>query len=160
MFTIRELARRWSQLDTQIRVLDEQLDVAVNDAAPNLVNVFGVGTHTAAVLLMCAGDNPERLRSEGAFAALCGVTPVQASSGKTVRHRLNRGGNRNANSALWRVAMTRLSHEPRTQAYMAKRTADGLSKKEVIRCLKRAISREVYRAIIADLASPELSEAA
>ena len=160
LFTIRELARRWSQLDDQIGVLDERLETSIEKTAPNLVSIFGVGTHTAATLLMCAGDNPDRLRSEGAFAALCGVTPVQASSGKTVRHRLNRGGNRNANSALWRIAMTRLSHEDRTKAYMAKRTADGLSKKEVIRCLKRAIVREVYRAINADLARIGLSAAA
>ncbi len=153
VFTIRELARRWRFLDAQIGGLDDELGKVVAGAAPNLIGVFGVGTHTAAVLLMCAGDNPGRLHSSAAFAALCGVTPVQASSGKTVRHRLNRGGNRDANSALWRIAMTRLSHEDRTKAYMAKRTAEGLSKREVIRCLKRAIAREVYRAIVADLAT-------
>lgn len=160
VFTIRELARRWRFLDTQISELDGQLDDAVAKAAPNLLAVFGVGTHTAAVLLMCAGDNPERLSSEGAFAALCGVTPVQASSGKTVRHRLNRGGNRGANSALWRIAMTRLSHEDRTRAYMDKRTAEGLSKKEIIRCLKRAIAREIYPIILSDLARHKHLQAA
>ena len=160
VFTIRELARRWRFLDHQISELDSELDVAVATAAPNLLDVFGGGTHTAAVLLMCAGDNPERLRSEGAFAALCGVTPVQASSGKTIRHRLNRGGNRHANSALWRIAMTRLSHEDRTKAYMAKRTSEGLSKREVIRCLKRAIAREIYPVILADLARHNISLAA
>lgn len=151
LFTIRELARRWLYLDAQIAELDEHLEVVVCRAAPNLVSVFGVGAHTAAVLLMCAGDNPDRLHSSAAFAALCGVTPVQASSGKTVRHRLNRGGNRDANSALWRVAMTRLSHDQRTKAYMARRTGEGLSKREVMRCLKRAIAREVYPIIVADL---------
>ncbi len=150
-FTIRELARRWSYLDDQIGELDEHLERAVGEAAPGLVSVFGVGTHTAAVLLICAGDNPERLGSSAAFAALCGASPVEASSGKTVRHRLNRGGNRQANSALWRIAMTRLSHDPRTKAYMARRTGEGLSKREVIRCLKRAIAREVYPIIVADL---------
>lgn len=159
-FTIRELARRWLFLDTQISELDGRLEVAVRDASPNLVSVFGVGTHTAAVLLMCAGDNPERLRSSAAFAALCGASPVQASSGKTVRHRLNRGGNRQANSALWRIAMTRLSHDPRTQAYMARRTTEGLSKREIIRCLKRAIARELYPIILADLAHHRTAVAA
>lgn len=159
-FAIRELARRWTYLDNQIAELDEHLERAVREAAPGLVSVFGVGTHTAAVLLVCAGDNPERLHSSAAFAALCGACPVQASSGKTVRHRLNRGGHRQANSALWRIAMTRLSHEPRTKAYMERRTSEGLSKREVIRCLKRAIAREVYPIILADLSRQGLAAAA
>ena len=159
-FTIRELARRWSYLDDQISGLDKHLDRAVREAAPGLVSVFGVGTHTAAVLLVCAGDNPERLGSSAAFAALCGACPVEASSGKTVRHRLNRGGHRQANSALWRIAMTRLSHEQRTKAYMARRTSEGLSKREVIRCLKRAIAREVYPIILEDLSRNNIPLAA
>ena len=91
------------------------------------------------------GDNPERLKSEGSFAALCGSSPVQASSGQTVRHRLNRGGNRKANNALWRIATTRIHNDARTQAYVAKREAEGKNRKEIIRCLKRHIAREVYR---------------
>jgi transposase len=150
-FTIRELARRWTFLDDQISELDARLNTVVAHVAPNLVSLFGVGTHTAATLLICAGDNPDRIHSSAGFASLCGVSPVQASSGKTVRHRLSRGGNRQANSALWRIAMTRLSHDPRTKTYMARRTTEGLSKQEIMRCLKRAIAREVYPIILADL---------
>jgi hypothetical protein len=98
----------------------------------------------AAILLVAAGDNPERLRSEAAFAAMAGVSPVQASSGKTVRHRLNRSGNRQANHALWRIAMVRLTCDPQTQAYVAKRTTEGKSRREIMRCLKRYIAREVF----------------
>ena len=116
-----------------------------------LVAVFGVSTHTAATLLVCAGDNPHRLHSSASFAALCGVNPVPASSGKTRRHRLNRAGNRQANSALWRIAMTRLAYEDRTKAYLQRRTTEGLSKREIIRCLKRAIARELYPIIVTDL---------
>ncbi len=148
---LKELAGRYQDLDAQIARLDRHLEGLVAQAAPKLIEVFGVGTHTAATLLVCAGDNPERLSSSAAFAALCGAAPVAASSGKTQRHRLNRGGNRQANSALWRIAMTRLAHDERTKTYMDRRTTDGLSKREIIRCLKRAIAREIYPIILADL---------
>jgi len=150
-WALKELARRCQTLDAQIARLDRRLDTLVAQAAPRLIEVFGVGTHTAATLLVCAGDNPERLSSSAAFAALCGAAPVPASSGKTQRHRLNRGGNRQANSALWRIAMTRLAHDERTKTYMARRTTDGRSKREIIRCLKRAIAREIYPIIVDDL---------
>ena len=115
--------------------------------APALVEAFGVGPNTAATLLVAAGSNPDRLRSEAAFASLCGVNPIPASSGRTNRHRLNRGGDRQANAALYRIVLVRLSHDPRTQAYMRRRTAEGMSKRDVIRCLKRYVAREVYSAI-------------
>ena len=113
-------------------------------AAPALVAVKGVGTQTAAVLLVAAGDNPERLRSEGAFAHLCGVAPIPASSGKTTRHRLSRGGNRQANSALYLIAVGRMAWHPPTRAYVKRRTKQGKTKAEIIRCLKRYIARELY----------------
>ena len=143
------LARRVQHLDDEIRALDAHLDVLVATAAPQLLDVFGVGTQTAAALLVAAGDNPGRLRSEAGFAALCGVNPLPASSGRTTRHRLNRGGNRDANNALWRIAMVRMSHDPTTRAYVERRTQDGLSKREIIRCLKRYIARQLYPIIMA-----------
>jgi transposase len=97
--------------------------------------------------LATAGDNPARVRREASFAALCGASPVDASSGKQLRHRLNRGGDRQANSALWTIAMTRLARDPRTKAYAARRTAEGKTKKEIIRCLKRYIAREIYKTL-------------
>ena len=112
--------------------------------APSLLDVYGVGTHTAAILLVAAGDNPHRLKSEAAFAHLCGVAPLEASSGKTVRHRLNPGGNRQANHALWRIVLSRMSFEPRTRAYVERRLLEGKTKMEIIRCLKRYVAREVY----------------
>ncbi len=112
--------------------------------APGLLSLYGVGPDTAAMLLIAAGDRPERLRSEAAWAHLCGVAPIPASSGKVRRHRLNRGGNREANHALWRIVITRMSAHPATRAYVERRTAEGLSKKEIIRCLKRYVAREVY----------------
>ena len=116
-----------------------------------------MGTHTAAALLLAAGDKPERLRTEAAFAHLCGVAPIPASSGKTNRHRLSRGGNRAANRALYLLALSRMAwHEP-TRAYVARRTAEGLSNPEIIRCLKRFIAREVYRLLVASTASPPRS---
>ena len=120
----------------------------VEHAAPKLVAVDGVGTDTAAALLIVAGDNPERLKSEASFAHLCGAAPGPASSGKVVRHRLNSGGNRDANRALHVVALNRLRRDDRTQAYVARRTAEGKSKKEAMRCLKRYIARETYRGAI------------
>jgi transposase len=144
-FAMRSVARRHQRLSEEISELDAQLDRIVTQAAPELVAVEGVGTDTAASLLIAAGDNPERLRDEAAFAHLCGVAPIPASSGKTVRHRLNRHGNRDANRALYVIAVCRMSREERTRSYVAKRTAEGKTKKEIIRCLKRYIAREIYR---------------
>ncbi len=108
----------------------------------------GIGTHHAATLLVLAGDNPDRLKSEASFASLCGVSPVEASSGKVVRHRLNRGGNRDANRALHMICVVRMGSERRTCSYVARRTAEGKSKWEIMRCLKRYIAREVYRVLL------------
>jgi transposase len=154
-FALRSVARRCERLSDEISELDEQLDRLVSEAAPELVAVEGVGTDTAASLLIAAGDNPERLRDEAAFAHLCGVAPIPASSGKTVRHRLNRHGNRDANRALYVIAVCSMSHDERTRTYVAKRTAEGKSKKEIIRCLKRYIAREIYR-ILASLSLHKL----
>ena len=124
--------------------LDDLIVPLVTGRAPGLLSLYGVGPDTAALLLIAAGDHPERLRSEAAWAHLCGVAPIPASSGKTSRHRLNRGGNREANHALWRIVITRMSAHPATRAYVERRTAEGLSKKKIIRCLKRYVAREVY----------------
>jgi transposase len=145
------LARRWQFLDEQIHAHDQRLATLIGAAAPNLLAVFGVGPDTAGALLVAAGDNPDRLHSEAGFAALCGVNPLPASSGKTTRHRLNRGGNREANNALWRIALVRMRHDPTTRAYVERRTHDGLSKREIIRCLKRYIARQLYPVIVHDL---------
>jgi transposase len=147
-FALRSVARRYLRLSEEISELDEQLDRLVAEVAPELIAVEGVGTDTAASLLIAAGDNPERFRSEAAFAHLCGVAPIPASSGKIVRHRLNRRGNRDANRALYAIAFGRMRRDLRTRDYVARRTAEGKSKKEIIRCLKRYIARELYRIII------------
>lgn len=139
-----EIARRWQNLTEEITRLDGHLDALVAEAAPHLLARHGVGTDTAGALLVAAGDNPDRLSNERAFAALCGASPLDASSGLQRRHRLNRGGDRDANHALWRIAMVRMATCPRTRAYVAKRTAEGRTKKEIIRCLKRYIARELY----------------
>jgi len=120
-------------------------------AAPKLLARFGVVPHTAATLLITAGDNPTRLHSEAALAALCGTSPLQASSGKVQPHRLNRGGDRQANNALWTIAMVRMRSDARTRQYVARRTSEGLSKKEIYRCLKRYIVRELYPLILVAL---------
>ena len=146
-YTLRSLARRYRQLSKEIQDLQAELARLIWTTAPALVGVFGVGPDTAATLPIAAGGNPQRLRSEAAFASLCGVNPIPASSGKTNRHRLNRGGDRQANSALYRIVVVRLSHDPRTRAYMLRRTGEGLSKSEIIRCLKRYVAREVFSVI-------------
>ena len=112
--------------------------------APQLLARNGVGPDTAAALLIAAGDNPGRLHSEASFAALCGVSPVEASSGKTQRLRLNRGGNRQANAALHRIALSRLRWDQATRDYAERRVRDGKTRREAIRCLKRYIARELY----------------
>ena len=144
---LRELALRIGFLDKQAQRTEAELDVLTDQAAPALRDLVGVGIHTAAQLLIAVGDNPQRLHSEAAFAHLCGVAPIPASSGKTTRHRLNRGGDRSANHALWRIVMTRRTCDERTATYVARRTTEGLSTREITRCLKRYIAREVHRAI-------------
>jgi transposase len=144
---LRSLARRHQQLSTEITDLDELLEPLVAAINPGLVAVNGVGTDVAGQLLVTVGENHDRLTSEAAFAMLCGVAPIPASSGKTTRHRLNRGGDRQANAALYRVVLSRLRWDPRTRAYADRRTNDGLSKKEIIRCLKRYVTRELYQII-------------
>jgi len=144
--SLRDLATRWLELDAQAKQLTKQIAALVQTTAPALTALHGVGPEIAGQLLMTAGDNSDRLVSEAAFAKLCGVAPQPASSGKTTgRHRLSRGGDRAANSALYLVAITRMRrHEP-TRAYVTRRTSQGLSKREIIRCLKRYIAREVDR---------------
>jgi len=146
-YALRSLARRYRQLSVEIRDLRKQLERLIRSVAPILVDTFGVGPDTAATLLVGAGDNAERLHSEAGFASLCRVNPIPASSGRTNRHRLNRGGHRQANAALYRIVVDRLRYDPRTRAYMRRRTMEGLSKTEVIRCLKRYVAREVFSAI-------------
>lgn len=141
---IRILGLRVESLKTEIEMLEKVLAQLVRETAPALLAIHGVGVDTAATLLVAAGDNPDRLRSEAAWANLCGVAPLPASSGKVARHRLNRGGDRNANQALWRIALTRMSNDDRTKAYVERRTAEGKSKREIMRILKRYIAREVY----------------
>jgi transposase len=142
--TLRILARRWQQLQAELTQLDAQLQELVTSAAPTLLALPGVGVDTAGQLLVTAGDNPQRLRGEASFAHLCGVAPIPASSGRTHRHRLNRGGDRHANNALWRIALVRMRCHPPTRAYVERRTKQGLSKLDIMRCLKRYIAREVY----------------
>jgi transposase len=142
---IRGLARRIQGLNAEMDTLDAMLGELVVAVAPSLLELYGVGVDAAASLLVTAGDNPDRLRSERSWAHLCGVTPIPASSGKTIRHRLNRGGDRNANSALYRIVLTRMSSHPETRRYVARRRAEGLSSLEVIRCLKRYVVRQVFK---------------
>jgi transposase len=144
-YALRTLAGRWHDLNTEITGLDTQLAALVKQARPDLLEINGVGVETAAQLLSTCGDNPDQLSCEAAFASLCGVSPVPASSGKTTRHRLNRGGDRQANRALYIIVVSRMAHDARTRAYMARRTTEGLSKKEIIRCLKRCLARELYK---------------
>jgi transposase len=147
--TLRRLARRIAALTAEIEEIDADLRPLVSATSPRLMAVYGVGTEVAAQLLTSAGDNPERLRSEAAFAQLCGTAPLPASSGRTTRYRLNRGGDRQANYALHIIALVRLSsHEP-TQKYAARRRTEGLSNPEIIRCLKRYIAREIHHALTA-----------
>lgn len=145
---LRELALRVRFLEEQVDRLDATLAPLVTTTCPELVATFGVGPQTAAALLVAAGDNPDRLGDEAAFAALCGTSPVEASSGRVVRHRLNRGGDRQANHALWRIVFVRMRFEPRTREYVERRTKEGRSKKEIMRCLKRYVAREVYQCLI------------
>jgi len=144
---LRSLARRYRHLTAEIEGLAGDLERLTLIVAPALVEAFGVGSDTPAALLIAAGSNPERLKSEAAFAALCGVSPIPASSGKTNRRRLNRGGDRQANAALHRVVIVWLRDDERTKVYMQRRTGEGVSKAKVIRCLKRYVAREVFTAL-------------
>ncbi|WP_327392156.1 IS110 family transposase [Streptomyces sp. NBC_01186] len=144
---LRTLARRHQRLAEEIADLDALIGPLVAEVAPALLALHGVGPEAAGQLLISAGENPDRPRSEAAFAMLCGAAPIPASSGRTHRHRLNRGGDRAANSALYRIVLCRLRWDARTRSYRERRTAEGLSKKKIIRCLKRYVAREIYRVI-------------
>jgi transposase len=149
---LRSLAIRVQHLEAETRTLRKQLDKLTEAVAPTTSAVFGLGPDTVSALLVTIGDNPDRLRSEAAFAHLCGVAPIPASSGKTNRHRLHRGGDRSGNSALHIAAIVRLRYDPRSRAYADRRTTEGLSMPEIIRCQKRYLAREVFQAIRTDFA--------
>lgn len=145
---VRALARRWIALDAEVGEHDKIIAALVQQAAPALTQAFGIGVDTAAEILIVVGDNPERIHSQAAFAKLAGVAPVPASSGMHQRHRLNRGGHRQLNAALYRAVIVRMRfHEP-TIAYVTRRTAEGKTKREIIRCLKRYLAREIYQILI------------
>lgn len=146
-FALRVLAERIEQLRMQARVLEHRLSELIRCHYPRLVDAVGIGPHSAAVLLTAMGDNSDRLRGEASFAALCGASPVEYSSGNRQHRRLNRGGNRQANAALHRIVLARLRWDQRTQVYYERRVAEGKTRREIIRCLKRYVAREVYRLI-------------
>jgi transposase len=156
--SLRCLAQRRLNLEFEIEELTASIRVLCAATNPALMGALGVGPDVAASLLVAAGDNPERMRTDASFAALCGASPVEASSGKTVRHRLNHGGNREANNALWRIVLVRLSSDPETQAYAARRKQDGKSSKEIMRCLKRYVAREVFRLLTNPPSTPKGSD--
>jgi len=145
--TLKRMGSRHLFLSEEIAAIDLELSQIVAVHAPALLEVNGVGTVVASQLLVTVGDNPERLSNEAAFAALTGTAPIPASSGKTTRHRLSRGGDRHANASLYRIVLVRMSRDRRTKEYVVKRTANGKSKKEIIRCLKRYVAREIYRVL-------------
>lgn len=155
---LKSLARRHQHLSDEIAELETDLTSLVTETNPGLAATKGIGTITAAQLLLTAGDNADRLRSEAAFAALAGVSPIPASSGKTTRHRLNRGGDRQANAAIHRIALVRMSYEPRTQDYVARKRTEGRSNKEIIRCLKRAIAREIFTLLTTQIDVPRIDD--
>lgn len=144
---LSSLGRRWLHLHDEVLALDRSIRTLVRAAAPRLVERAGIGIHSAAQLLVTAGANPDRLHSDAAFAALCGVSPVQASSGQRNRHRLSRGGDRAANNALWTIANNRMIHDPRTREFAARRRTQGDSRKDTLRVLKRYIARETFTLI-------------
>ncbi|MFE5402895.1 IS110 family transposase [Streptomyces sp. NPDC056580] len=146
--TLRLLARRILHLTEEINDLTARIRAAIEACAPKLLGLYGVGPDTAAALLTAAGDNPDRLTSEASFAALCGASPVEASSGKTQRRRLNRGGDRQANSALYTIVLARLRWDTRTRHYVERRVTEGKTRREAIRCLKRYVAREIYQALL------------
>ena len=160
--TLRALARRWMALTEEIAIHDQHLTRLTTETSPTLREGFGVGAHTAAELLIVFGDNPDRIRSDAAFAKLCGACPIPASSGMTTgRHRLNRGGHRHANAALYRAVIVRMRYHQPTVDDVARRTADGRTKREIIRCLKRFLAREIYQRVMTDFrARQEIIQAA
>ncbi|WP_069757812.1 IS110 family transposase [Streptomyces sp. LUP47B] len=155
---LRSLARRVKELTAEHEALTRALDGEVTVHNPGLRAAYGVGPDTAAQLLVTAGGNPERMRSEASFAALCGAAPVPASSGRTNRHRLSRGGDRQANAALYRIALVRMSSDSRTREYVARQTTAGRTKKEIIRLLKRAIAREMFRCLTTTVTVPGIAD--
>jgi transposase len=155
---LRAVARRVQLLDDEIALADRRIAPAITQIAPTTLALPGVGPHVASQLVITAGDNPERLRSDAALAHLCGAAPVPASSGRTDRHRLNRGGDRHANNALHTVVINRMKYHPDTRRYVKRRTAQGLSKKDIIRCLKRYVAREIY-GILHDIVVPAVAAA-
>lgn len=164
VYTLRLLARRIQQLTDEARDLEKRIRDAVAAHCPQLLERVGVGPDCAAALLIAAGDNPERLRREASFAALCGVSPVEASSGKTQRRRLNRGGDRQANAALYRIVLSRLRWDQHTRDYLERRLTEGKTRREAIRCIKRYVAREIYNLIHLQTSPPgtmtDLPEAA
>jgi transposase len=154
-FALRSLAQRIETLDREIAALDQQLAQLVAIAAPRTVQLLGVSTGHAGQMLTTAGQNVDRFRGDASFAALCGASPIPASSGKTTRHRLNPGGDRQANRALHLIAVCRLRYCKRTRAYAERRTREGKTHREIMRCLKRYIARELYNTLSADLADLE-----
>ena len=142
---MRAIARRWLSLREEIQAHEVELERMACEKAPELMKSHGISTQTVAEMLILVGDNPERIKSEAALAKLCGVCPIPASSGKTNRMRLNRGGNRQANAALYRVAIVRMRDDEETKTYAARRTAEGKTRREIVRCIKRYIVREIYR---------------
>jgi len=144
--TLKALASRYRYLSEQINQLDAHINTIVTDTAPpGLLAMCGVGPHTATALLIAAGTSPDRIASEQSFAALCGTSPVDASSGQHIRHRLNRGGDRQANAALYRIVIVRLRYHQPTRDYMTRRLTEGKTRKEVIRCLKRYVAKETWK---------------
>ena len=143
---MRGLARRIRDLDNEMRTIDRALTELIAETAPSLLECYGVGVVTAATLLVTAGDNPDRLHTERSWAHLCGVAPVPAGSGKTTgRVRLGHGGNRHANAALYQIVLTRMSSDPETRNYVRRRRAEGLSTREIMRCLKRYVARQTFK---------------
>ncbi|MEU1036733.1 transposase [Streptomyces mirabilis] len=141
---LKRLAKRYQHLSGEIADADAELRALITHTAPGLLALPGVGAETAGPLLVTAGDNPDRLASEASFSHLCAAAPVPASSGRTDRHQLNRGGDRQANRALHPIVLVRMRHDPRTRDYVARRTLEGLKTKDIFRCLKRFVAREVY----------------
>jgi transposase len=154
LLTLKSLATRCQSLAAEVATADAALQEILDTYAPMLCDLPGVGTDLASQLLVTVGDNPDRLGSEAQFAALVGVAPIPASSGKTTRHRLSRGGDRNANHALYQVVLVRMASCQRTKDYVAKRTPEGKSKRDIMRCLKRYAAREIYRQITNPQAAP------
>jgi hypothetical protein len=154
LLTLKTLATRYQALAEEITAADTALQEILDSYAPLLCDLPGIGPDVASQLLITVGDNQGRIGNEARFAALVGVAPIPASSGKTTRHRLSRGGDRNANRALHQVVLTRMASCPRTRNYVTKRTTEGKSKREIMRCLKRYVSREIYRQILNPIPAP------